>query len=258
MRFAVVGISEAGPLQLATPVGVRLNSQQLRYLKKWSYTNMDPAGYGNHIREDLQAVGAASVDKQYVSIKLEGGRNRSISVDDIRPINIKRTAPLAGAFVNFPPQDGGEALQMIFNFDEAQPRARDKAGKDFEEARPGGLYFHNRSITLREGHEDSVVIKAITTRWSATFNIRIDYHVIGEAMESKHLILSNNGKPFALTALHCTQSTKLVPDGYINGRISYQDIWELGSTAMVRAANPRNHPIGSPYCLPPDAKKRAA
>ncbi|GAA1520205.1 hypothetical protein GCM10009677_61820 [Sphaerisporangium rubeum] len=251
MQFTIVDISESGPLQLATPADVRLTSQQVRYLKEWSYTNENPHGYGDRIRGDLQAVGAASVNKQYLTIKLAGPRNQSISIDEIRPVNIKRTKPLTGALVNFPPQDGGEALQMILDFDEAQPQARDKAGKDFEEAKPGDIYFRNRTITLKNGFEDTVIIKSITTRWSVSFELRIDYRISGKP---KHLILTNNGRPFALTALNCTRPTKLIPDGWIDGRISYQDIWELGNTTMTRASNPANHPVGSPYCLPPDAK----
>jgi hypothetical protein len=253
IRFGVTRIGEAGPLQLATPAGVRLTPRQERYLRNWSFTNMNPEGYGDRIRTDLMAAGAASVDRQYVTIKLESRRNQPIHVDNIAPVNIKRSKPYRGTLVNLSPQEGGETLKMLFDFDEAEPRARDIAKKEFEDeaAEPGDLYFRNRTLTLEDGVEDTVVIKSVTREWAVTFGIRIDYR-IGD--ESKHLTLDNNGRPFALTALNCTEPTRRVgsDQGFEEGRVTYEDLWELGSTRMERAADPADHGVGAPYCVPPE------
>lgn len=136
---------------------------------------------------------------------------------------------------------------MIVDFDETDPIARKPLKGEFEKAKPGGPYFHHKKITLKDGEEDVIVIKSITSKWAVTFKIRIDYHIGGEA---KHLIVDNNGRPFALTALNCTKPTKLTKEGFINGQVSYQDIWELNSPSLTQAPHPDRHPFGSPYCLP--------
>lgn len=81
----------------------------MEWLSKWSYQNMSPNNIDMRAaHDDLLAVGAASVDTQYLTIKLEGRRNQNIFIDRIKPVDIRRSAPYSGTLINIPPQDGGE------------------------------------------------------------------------------------------------------------------------------------------------------
>ena len=233
--------------QLVTPAGVTLTAAQRSYLEHWKLG--DPAsrsrdGYDlERVMRELRAEGAANPDELFLRITLEGHRNQPVFVDDVRPVDIRRTAPLKGAFLDLPPQDGGETLKMMFDFDEAVPRAREavpaESSGSLEEFTPGGLFFHSGTLTVKDAEQDSIVIKSVATRKAVTFRIRIDYR-IGDT--SRHLTVDNGGRPFALTPVNCTRRGRLTENGYVNGRVSYEDMWQMGEDAGVdRVPDPGSH-----------------
>ncbi len=233
--------------QLVTPAGVTLSAGQRRYLKEWELG--DPAtqsrdGYDlDKVMRELRAAGAANPDELFLRLTLEGRRNQPIFVDDVRPVDIHRTAPLKGAFLDLPPQDGGETQKMVFDFDEAVPRARkaveSESPESTEEFTPGGLFFHTETLTVKDAVQDSLVIKSMATRKAVTFKIRVDYR-IGDT--SRHLTIDDHGRPFALTPVNCTRKGRPVENGYVNGRVAYEDIWQMGDDAKVhRVPDPGSH-----------------
>jgi hypothetical protein len=242
-------------IQLVTPTGITLTPRQRRYLSTWKFGQFgpdqapqDPDGYSmEKLVDELRAAGAANPDELYLVIKLEGRRNQPLFVDNVRPINVKRTRPYAGTLVNIPPQEGGDTSKMIFNFDEIDPRAHQVISPEGGPYKPGGLFFNDKTLTIKDGEQDSILVKSITTRSAVTFEIQIDYRIGGQP---KHLIINNRGRPFALTPFNCTKRTKLIKNGFIPGEVFYQDIWELGTASGIdHVTDPAHHPFGSPWCL---------
>jgi hypothetical protein len=230
--------------QIATPAGVGLTTQQRDLLRGW---DLGSPGSLSELITDLRARGGANPDELRLLITLEGRRHQRIFVDDIRPVNIKYAAPYAGTLVNIPPQEGGETLKMMFNFDEFEPRARVFDNSKHPEGVPGNLYFNNNTLTIKEGEQDSIAIKSVVSRRAVTFDIRINYRVGGK---SKELDINNRGKPFALTPMNCPKKTKLIEGGWIQGRMAYREIWEMKAGKAMQVAQPGNHPAESPFCVP--------
>jgi hypothetical protein len=231
--------------QIATPSGVGLTSQQRDLLRGWDLG--DPGSLSKLITE-LRGRGGANPDELRLLITLEGRRNQPIFVDDIRPVNISYAAPYAGTLVNIPPQEGGETLKMMFDFDEFEPRARVFDNSEDPEGEPGDLYFNNNTLTIKERKQDSIAIKSVVSRRAVTFDIRINYRVGGRAGQ---LDIDNQGKPFALTPMNCPEKTKPTEGGWIQGRMAYREIWEMKEGKATQVAQPGNHPADSPFCEPP-------
>ncbi|WP_433812600.1 hypothetical protein [Actinomadura scrupuli] len=250
VRFSVQFNDPA--IQLVTPAGVTLTPRQRRYLSTWKFgpdqASQNPDGYGmDKLIAELRAAGAANPDELYLLIRLEGRRNQPLFVDDVRPVDIKRARPYAGTLVNIPPQEGGDTSKMIFNFDEVDPRAHQAIGPEGGPYKPGGLFFNDKTLTIKDGEQDSILVKSITTRSAVTFEIQIDYRIGGRP---KHLKIDNRGRPFALTPFNCTKRTELTKNGFNPGEVSYQDIWTLGATSGIdHVSDPAHHPFGSPWCL---------
>lgn len=239
-------------IQLVTPTGVTLTPRQSRYLSTWSFSQdqvrpPEPDGYNmEKLVDELRAAGAANPDELYVLIRLEGRRNQPLFVDDVRPANLKRTRPYAGTLLNIPPQEGGDTSQMIFNFDEVTPRAHLPVGPIEGPHKPGGLFFHNKTLTIKDAEQDSILVRSIVTRWAVTFDIQVDYRIGGQP---RHLIINNKGRPFALTPFNCTKRFKPVKYAPIPGEVFYQDIWRLGRLGPLdHVTGPAHVPFDPPSC----------
>ncbi|QXJ25799.1 hypothetical protein AGRA3207_007350 [Actinomadura graeca] len=235
--------------QIVTPAGINLTPRQQDYLRtwRWSSLNADANAYNlSRLIEEVRSAGGANLQKLNLVIKLEGRRNQPLFVDNVHPVNIKRTKPYRGSLVNIPPQEGGETIKMMFDFDQIDPRAREVSGPKGGPYKPGDLFFNNRTLTVQDGQQDSLLIQSITTRQAVTFEIRIDYRI---GNRPKHLDINNHGRPFALSPYNCVQSGKRLDLGqWLPGRMSYQDVWELGIEAIEHSTTPRNHPGPSPWC----------
>ncbi|WP_141579707.1 hypothetical protein [Actinomadura sp. WMMA1423] len=244
--------------QIATPRGVALTPPQKRFLRTWRFGGQaeGPGHSLSGLINEVRAVGGANLDALYLMVRLEGRRNQPLFVDDVRPVNIRRTRPYAGTLVDIPPQEGGEPFKMIFNFDEFEPRAREVEDDVTSGGRPGDLFFNHNTITVKDGQQDSIGIKSISTRTAVTFQIRIVYHLGGRP---KTLTIDNRGNPFALTPYNCTKRTKPIKDGFAPGRVSYQDVWRMGAAGrredaigrVAHSSTPGSQPVDSPTCLAP-------
>jgi hypothetical protein len=237
---------------LSLPSGVDLTAKQKGFLEKWSLDHRDPDGYGlRQLVGELRAAGGADIRKQTLRLALEGRRNQPIRVDSVQPINIRRSKPYDGTLLFIPPEDSGNTVEMIFNFDEVEPRARiavdrDGAGSNYE---PGELFFQKKTLTLKDAVEDAVVIRSLTTRWAVSFEIRIDYHIGDQA---KYMIINENGHPFALSPANCTDRTKLAADGSVvaQGHARYEQIWERRGDfqGIDKVTDPSHFELGYPGC----------
>jgi hypothetical protein len=181
-----------------------------------------------------------------LTLTLEGRRNQPIHVDDVRPVDIHRSAPYNGTFLSIPPQGPGETVKIMFNFDEFDPRARTPSGD--EPYKPGGLFFQDHTLTIEDAKQDTIFIKSITTRWAVSFEISVDYHIGDKA---GHLLINDRGHPFALTPMNCADHTQSDADGHttINGHAAYEHVWENDNFQAIKPVlTPKSYEIGPPYC----------
>lgn len=241
--------------EVILPKGVNLTAKQAAYLRSWNYANVNDQTYTlRMLLEELRRAGAATpAQEMNIVVTAEGQRHQPLHVDAIYPVEIHRTAPYAGTFVLIPPQDGGSNLQMLFNFDDPSPSARVVIGGNGLPLKSGPPYFQKYKLTIKDGREDTINIATISTRYAATFKIRIDYR-IGE--ESRHRIIDDGGRPFAVTPINCVDRAPRGKNGealigkngkYIESHVSYDHVWELGNNGIAEVKNPRRWPA-STYC----------
>jgi hypothetical protein len=233
---------------LVLPAGVELTAEQQRLLRTWSVESPDATNTLGRLITDLRAKGGANPNELNLRVTLEGQRRQTINVDGVYPVNIRRTKPYDGTFLSIPPQEPGETIGMMLNFDEVNPRAR-VAVNDGGEYKPGDLFFQQKTLKIEDAKEDALFIKSIATRSAVTFEIRVDYR-LGD--ESKHRIINDHGRPFALTPMNCADHTRRAEDGQpiTNGHASYDHIWKLNGDfkGIVPVRSPDRFKIGNPYC----------
>jgi hypothetical protein len=225
-----------------------LTAEQKKFLQGWSVDSPDATDALGGLITDLRTRGGANPNELLLRITLEGRRNQTINVDDIRPVNIRRSSPYDGTFLNIPPQEPGETVKMMFNFDEISPRARIAIGHggDYQ---PGGLFFQTSTLKIEDAKEDALLIKSIATRWAVSFDIRIDYRRGGKP---NHLIIKDHGRSFALTPMNCADRTRLDNAGQpvVDGHASYEHVWKLNDDfhGIAPVRTPSRFEIGTPYC----------
>ncbi|WP_089155483.1 hypothetical protein [Micromonospora sp. NBS 11-29] len=170
-------------------------------------------------------------------------------MDSIKPVNIRRAKPYNGTLLLVPPQDSGNAVEMMFDFDETEPRARVAVGgEDGAAPQPGEPFFQKKTLTIEDAVEDVLVIRSTATRWAVSFEIRIDYRLGDQA---KHVVIDDGGHPFALSPPNCTDRSRRSADGSgDDGHASYERIWELSGDfqAIKEVSGPDRFPLGAPYC----------
>ncbi|MFI1585041.1 hypothetical protein [Embleya sp. NPDC020630] len=237
---------------LALPVGVEPTPEQQAYMRRWTLgPPYDDSYTFDRLAAELRVAGGAELGRLTLRVPLTSARGEPIEVDEIRPVDIRRTAPYAGTLVNVPPQDSGTTLKMMFDLDEIEPRARVAVEGDDLQPRPGGLFFQGKTLTLND-REDVLMIRSITTTHAVSFDIRIDYRIRNKP---GHLLVTNNGRPFAVTPMNCLHGAKAkptpaaatearnpalppVPVEVTRGPAAYRHAWELSDSRLVEAADP--------------------
>jgi len=235
--------------QLILPRSLKLTPRQEAYLSRWSLANLgrDEKYTIGHLKQELRAAGAATpVSDMNLIVTLEGRRHQNLHVEAVYPVEVRRSAPYDGTWLNIPSQDGGSTLQMMFDFDEHTPKARTIRGNgETVPIRPGLPWFTTNTLTIKDGKQDTLSIKTMGLKHAVTFKVRIDYR-IGDQRRS--LIVHDNGRPFAISPVNCLDRTPVDEKGHIltdkNGKwrdrhASYEEIWTLGTPHMVQVPNPR-------------------
>ncbi|AWS43556.1 hypothetical protein DKM19_21410 [Streptosporangium sp. 'caverna'] len=226
--------------ELILPSGVELTAKQRSFLQNWTYANNNKESYGlSDLMRELRGAGAATPAKQMnIVVTLKGERHQKINVDAIYPVEVHRTAPYNGTWINIPPQDGGSTFQMMFDFDEHTPRARTTVGGDDGiPPKPGQPYFRKNTLTVKDGIEDTLNISTIGTRHAVTFKIRIDYRIGGKP---RHMVIADHDRPFVITPINCIDRIPVDKNGKpVVGHASYDHIWSLGGGDIASVKNPR-------------------
>ncbi|GAB3806725.1 hypothetical protein [Micromonospora zhanjiangensis] len=236
---------------IALPTGVELTARQKSFLGKWSLDYTDPDGYSlDRLAAELRAAGGAEIPKQTLRLTVEGRRNQPIRVDSIKPVNVRREKPYDGTLLFVPPQESGNTVEMMFDFDEADPRARVAARRDDSgEYKPGELFFQKKTLTIKDAVQDTLVVRSVASRWAVSFEIRIDYHLGNEA---RHVVITDEGHPFSLSPMSCADRTRLAADGtpISQGHANYRQIWAMRGDfkGIEEVPDPNRYELGSPFC----------
>jgi hypothetical protein len=165
----------------------------------------------------LRAHGAVDLRKLSLRIALEGRSNEELRILDIRPVDVVRTAPVAGTLFYIPPQEGAATLRMIVNLDDPLPVVRTAvigSGDELVGTRP---FFEENTIRLRDRERDVILLRATAERYSVRFKLEVEY-LIGA--KRKHAVIDDDGRPFRVTGMNCTAEP---------GIASYANAYELGN-----------------------------
>ncbi|MFB4271348.1 hypothetical protein [Nonomuraea sp. GTA35] len=240
--------------QLILPRGLKLSAQQEAFLSSWSLADVGRGGKYTieDLKRELRAAGAATpVSDMNLIVTLEGRRHQDLHVKAVYPVEMRRSAPYDGTWLNIPSQDGGSTLQMMFDFDEHTPRARTiKGDGESVPLRSGVPWFSTKTLTIKDGKQDTLSIKTMGLKHAVTFKIRIDYR-IGD--QHRSLIVHDHGRPFAVSPVNCLDRTPVDKKGHIltdkkgkwtDGHASYESIWTLGTPNLVQVPNPRRWSVG--------------
>jgi hypothetical protein len=178
------------------------------------------ADNGRDLARQLRSAGGADLDNLSMRVLFEGRRNQVIRIVDIRPVNIKRETSFPGTLFYLPPQAGPPNMQIFFDMDEKQPKARELVVDKTTDKYVGGeLFFRKTSIPLPDRGQDVAIIRATAAKQAVSFDLQIEY-VIGA--ERKETVFNNNGQPFRVTPPHCDPVTR---------QASYESAYEMRANA---------------------------
>lgn len=226
------------------PAGIELTDAERAFLNAWSLDHRDPGGYNlDTLIADLHRRGGANPESQMLRITLEGRRAEPIRVDNVYPVDINRTPPLDGTYLDIPPQAPGETINMMFNFDEVNPRARVAVGGN-DGATPGDPFFQQHTLTLTDTDEDTISLKSVVSRWAVSFKVRIDYRI---GTRSGHLVVDNGGHPFAISPYPCVDhGTRDANKAWTKpGHARFDQVWKLRNdfTGIEQVKDPHHYPV---------------
>jgi hypothetical protein len=165
------------------------------------------------ITTKLREAGGADVGDLTARVIVQGRRNQQIRIVNVRPLLLTRTTPLEGTLFYVPPQSGGATLRMMFNLDEPTPIAHEIVWNGIP--KPGQPFFENTTISLNDGEQQVLMIRAEAEQHYVAFNLEIDYR-IGDS--EKTMVVSDHGRPFRITGEHY---------GPTRDVLSYQRVFSL-------------------------------
>ncbi|MEV4005402.1 hypothetical protein [Actinomadura sp. NPDC049753] len=127
-------------------------------------------------------------------VDLEGRRENSLLIKEIKARIIRRAPPLAGAFVNGPPQGDGDVVQLGFDLDSSDLSARETTVQgEFR-----GRYIDSKFITLQRGEQIPINVVAATAKYYCEWVIEVTVWTNGR---DQKMTIDDDGRPFRSTAL---------------------------------------------------------
>ncbi|WP_431929832.1 hypothetical protein [Nonomuraea jabiensis] len=211
---------------VAWPAGTPMSPLLQRYLSSRTSLSGDDGlteSESASIGQELSAT-AATVARQTFGLFLTSKRRQPIRIVNIVPVELRRGPVYDQALALLPPQGGENSATMVFNLDEAAPRAH--AVKDNDITKVRGPFFPAQTLPVPEDKQEPILIHFWITRGSLSFKLRIDY-LLGDQPHS--MTIGDEGQPIRLTAYNCTGP----------GRASYERAIAAGGTHIEPVKNPR-------------------
>ena len=159
-------------------------------------------------------AGAIPAGTMLLRLVLTGESNQTIRVLNITPIIVARTRPWHGdLFSAGGPQGSPPDIQTLLSLDDSFPTVR--SGFD------GKPYFQQRTITLRPGEQEVIIMQVTSSHAYFAFKLQVDYLA---GSRSLSLILTDQAKPFEISAFNCTGKNAWASYSHafaVNGLLQY-------------------------------------
>jgi hypothetical protein len=184
----------------------------------------------------LRARGGVDLRTLSLRVVVEGRSNQTVTILDIRPIAVVRTAPVGGTLFSIPPQAGAPTMKMIVDLDDPTPVLRTVVLKNGWQPVGGRPFFEDNTIRLRDRERDVLVIRATAERYSVAFKLEVDYLV---GAKRKAAVIDDRGRSFRVTGLRCSRAP---------GFAAYTRAYELGTgpqglLQLAAVADPARFPV---------------
>ena len=137
-------------------------------------------------------VGAINEGSTALRLIFTGESQQGVRILNITPIILKRAAPWRGDLFAFPLQGEKPTIQTSFNLDDTFPTVKDGA--------TGRPYFEEKTITLKQGEQEVVIMQVMASRGYVAYMLRVDYLV---GAQQRNVTLNDHGRPFELSAVNC-------------------------------------------------------
>lgn len=170
----------------------------------------------------FRSRGGVDPSPSNVQLVVEGNADQPARITNLTLIK-NCQAPLDGTLFDDPPAGGQPALPINFNLDSPQTLAQTPAGHD---------YFPASTILLNPGEVQVIEVTASTRLRYCQYSLRMTV-LVGDHTTNENV--TNDGKPFQVTALHVPVSQYRVL--YIGGVANYP-------TGNFIKVDPRTHGSG--------------
>jgi len=236
---------------MATAVGDRPSQQILHQMSR-------PGAAGSpDFLQEIWSDGGVNVEASTVQLIVNGHSSQGIRITGIKPVALRRAAPLSGTLYLMPSQAGNATIRMMFDLDERVPVARqiassaDPAAGDPRQqlagfiigVQPGNPFFDIQTIRLADNEQQVINIRMQATRFYATFDMEIDYIVGTESGTVHKLTVTDKGHPFSITG---------IPPGRNPGAAAYHQAFQLqGNFSLCQVSDPGQIPLSATAPPPP-------
>lgn len=182
----------------------------------WAYVSDSPTFPGPELLAELSrpraavnpqlaarvrtAPGAFAVHTQIIRLQLEGPRDHSVRVTDIRPV-IRTTRPVPrGSLLAASSQGSETSAQVLILLDDPFPTPREAVENSDGSLRPGGPYFPAHTINLDSGETSDVVIHTRAGKQAYEYDLVVVYQV-GDQLHQ--MVVNDHGQPFRISGALC-------------------------------------------------------
>lgn len=229
---------------IATPKG-HLATQQILH-----QISAPGAGASPAFLRAVRSAGGVDVEASTVQLFLQSNSSQGVTIVNIKPVGLHRTAPLSGALYLMPPDASAPVIPMMFDLNEFSPVARQvnesaspPPGDPQQHLiftgtiQPGNPFFDHETIQLTGSESTVIDIRMQVTGVYATFDLAISY-IDNSAGGTVHtLVISDNGLPFGVTGVATGKSGKTA---------SYQQAFQLrGNFSLCQLADPNEIPLSA-------------
>jgi len=139
-------------------------------------------------------VGAINQRRTVLRLVFTGESPQGVRILNITPIILKRADPWHGDLFAFGAQGEPPTVRVGLDLDSAFPTVMDSA--------TGQPYFEEKTITLKQGEQEVVIMQVTATRGFVAYALRVDYLV---GTQQREIIIEDHGQPFELSAVNCVR-----------------------------------------------------
>lgn len=213
---------------LALPGRLNATVGELQILNEYA-TGAAREGMPEKYSQLIASKGGIQVGRLKMTVGLEGRRQQTVRVVDVRAVILTRDEPLTGTLLCAPPEGADVTEKMLFNLDRPVPVAQlvDENGE------ANSRYFSQRTISLTRNERVTLDLTFDLTVTYTEWVIELDV-VYGDVHET--IRVDNLGGPFRLTGYGGGK-----PPGSYNGLRHYSEAYivPVGASEPLKKIDPK-------------------